>query len=92
MSRAAAKPPNSLQRSLSTAALNPGTYQAYLLYDNGYGVMAGPVALTVTASGTIAVDGQASGVFLAGDEVFFDVFTVEVGAGDGRPSGGPGPR
>ncbi|HUN36271.1 MAG TPA: 6-bladed beta-propeller [Trebonia sp.] len=34
--------------SFSTAGLNPGTYQAYLFYDDGYGVLAGPVTFTVT--------------------------------------------
>jgi len=34
--------------SFSTAGLNPGTYQAYLLYDNGYSTLAGPVTFTVT--------------------------------------------
>ena len=36
--------------SFSTAGLNPGSYQAYLLYDDGYGVLAGPVTFTVTAA------------------------------------------
>jgi sugar lactone lactonase YvrE len=34
--------------SFSTAGLNPGNYQAVLLYDDGYGVLAGPVTFTVT--------------------------------------------
>jgi sugar lactone lactonase YvrE len=34
--------------TFSTAALAPGTYQAYLLYDNAYGELASPVTFTVT--------------------------------------------
>jgi hypothetical protein len=35
--------------SINTQGLSPGTYDAYMLYDNGYDVMAGPVTFTVTA-------------------------------------------
>ena len=34
--------------SIGTAGLQPGTYDAYMLYNNGYTVMAGPVTFTVT--------------------------------------------
>ncbi len=35
--------------SFSTASLTPGTWVAYLFYDTGYEVMAGPITFTVTA-------------------------------------------
>lgn len=35
--------------SFSTAGLTPGTWVAYLFYDTGYEVMAGPITFTVTA-------------------------------------------
>jgi hypothetical protein len=34
--------------SIGTAGLQPGTYDVYMLYNNGYTVMAGPVTFTVT--------------------------------------------
>ena len=35
--------------SFSTASLTPGSWVAYLFYDTGYGVMAGPIAFSVSA-------------------------------------------
>jgi sugar lactone lactonase YvrE len=53
-------PDASGQVTLSTTSLAPGAYEAWLLYDNGYGEMSGPVTFTVTASGTISVSGNTS--------------------------------
>ncbi|HEY1819163.1 MAG TPA: hypothetical protein VGG83_04485, partial [Trebonia sp.] len=55
--------------TLSTADLDPGvTYEAWLLYE--YGEMSAGVTFTVTASGTIAIDGSASVV--DGKSITFD--------------------
>lgn len=43
--------------TLSTAGVAPGTYDAYLLYDNAYGIMAGPVTVTVAPLGSAAAFG-----------------------------------
>jgi sugar lactone lactonase YvrE len=57
--------------TLSTADLDPGvTYEAWLLYDDEYGEMSSGVTFTVTASGTITIDGSASVV--DGKSVTFD--------------------
>ena len=53
------------QVTLSTANLASGTYEAWLLYDDGYGEMSGAVTFTVTGgtagpSGTISVSGNTS--------------------------------
>jgi len=54
-------PDTSGQVALSTSDLAPGTtYEAYLLYDNGYSEMSAGVTFTLNASGTIAIDGSRS--------------------------------
>jgi hypothetical protein len=53
-------PDASGQVTLSTTALGPGTYEAWLLFDNGYSEMSSAVTFTVTASGTISVSGKIS--------------------------------
>ncbi len=58
-------PDASGQVTLSTTGLAAGTYEAWLLYDDGYGEMSGAVTFTVTGantgpSGTISVSGNTS--------------------------------
>ena len=40
--------------TFATSSLSPGSYVAYYLYDNGYEVLAGPVAFTVTGASPYA--------------------------------------
>jgi hypothetical protein len=57
--------------TLSTSDLDPGvTYEAWLLYDDEYGEMSSGVTFTVTATGTITIDGSSSVV--DGKSITFD--------------------
>jgi sugar lactone lactonase YvrE len=64
-------PDTSGQVALSTSDLTPGTtYEAWLLYDNGYSEMSSGITFTVNATGTITIDGTSSVV--DGLDITFD--------------------
>ncbi|MFI6604826.1 alkaline phosphatase family protein [Nonomuraea sp. NPDC050536] len=91
--------------SFATDSLAPGSYAAYYLYNDGYTILAGPQALTVTAPSTgtnLLVNGDAEagdpsisgydGVTLPGWQVTGVPTAVSYSAGQGFPGAStPGP-